>query len=267
MSKLNFRKIPWIVMVFLVLGGSKYVQACPEGQYEQCVFGACVCLPTSGTVIKQVGQTLNPTPNILETVQGAVNGNIQELSKGIGGLLIKSNCPSCDVLGQNIMDEQSKKTVEEVVGRGFLLFVGGQGDNPVLIVADPATSSVRKLLLKPPEQHLPLSKAPSPSAAKVKRGRKTYSVNEALCAVSQKSTLTAGWLDPPVLTESGTAHTYPTVDLLPGDILVGSSSAECTKVPKGQSIEKQFKIVYDFPSTQPGTPTSMKYFLIGKKVQ
>lgn len=235
--------------------------ACPDGQYEVCT-GLCYCVPNSAILTRVVENTVNPLPDTLNILGAVVQGDVDKLSQSVGGLVIKSSCPSCDVFGQIVMDKKDKTFVEKVVGRGWLLYVGGT--DPALVIADAATSIAKKYAIQAPPSN-PLQ--PTLQSA---RESKTYIADGALCAVvSDKNIVTAAWVNPPVMRDRKTEQntTFPNVDLVKGDILVVSSSDECPDVPKDQRKVKNIKLTYSYSNTYPGSTTIMKYFFVGNETE
>ncbi len=233
---------------------------CPEGHYKNKL-GFPRCLPNSSTVANQVEKAANPLPDILKTVNGAISGDVNQLSQGIGGLVIKGSCMGCDVLAQNILNKKDKAFVERVVGRGFLLYINGV--DPVIILADAATSVAKEYSLPKPAEN-PL--APKPSA---KRGVKNYEASKAVCVVVAEDgkKVTVGWSESPQLTggKPNQTSTYPNVDIKPGDVVTVSTSDDCADLPSGQKAIKSAKFVYSYSSVLPSadSETVMKYFFVG----
>jgi len=127
-------------------------------------------------------------------------GNVDQLSQGVGGLIIKGQCPACDVLAQDLLSKPDKAFIETVVGRGWLLWVSGV--DPVIIIADAATSTAKKYIIKPPHNN-PLQAAPPQS-----RGTKTYEASPATCGVeSEQSKAVFGWVEAPVLKDRSSGAT------------------------------------------------------------
>jgi len=245
-----------ILFLIVLLLPTLEAKACPEGQYEACVFRACACVPNGGTVTRG----LNPLPDTLNILGGVVHGDIHAISQGVGGLVIKSSCTGCAVAAQTVLSSNDKAFVEMVVGRGWLVFLGT--GSPSLVLADAATSVVKSYELTHPPAN-PLQPAPPAN-----RGTKDFRVSGALCMVrvDADNSLAAGFVDAPVFQNEGKTFTWPAVDLQPGDILtVDAAGKECPKVPSGQTLLSNAKMKYSYETNQPTTTTTaMKYFLVGK---
>jgi hypothetical protein len=251
----------------LVLGFAANVAiACPDGQYMACVGPSipslgikpvCTCVPNSGTVVHAVAQAANPLPDTLQLFGAVAQGNINQAYSSLGSLVTNASCPSCAAALSIYATPQDKAVIEELIGRGWLAYVTG---NPVLFVVNAGGTHSQAVPLNPP---------PPPIAAPVApRGKKTYIVTGANCAIvhSQTAEATAGWVDPPTLVESGTntVSKFPDVDLRTEDVLKVSSNDSCQLTPAGDVHVKTVNVAYKYPTVVPGTPTQMKYFLTGK---
>lgn len=233
--------------------------ACPDGQYEACVFGGCICLPNGGIVTKG----LNPLPDTLNTVAGVLKGDVNAISTGIGGLVIKASCPGCAVAAQTLLSSPDKQFVEAVVGRGWLIFVATGA--PVLVLVDAARSMPRQYALtRPPVNPL---QAPPPSS----REQKLYRVEAALCAVGDGAgNLVAGWVDPPSFVETATkvVSEYPIIDVFENDVVeFAVENTGCPLPPPGQAQLTSVRMKYGHSNAVPAaSPTAMKYFVTGKPI-
>jgi len=223
-----------------------------------------VCLPNGKTFNDEFGKTRNPLPDTLKTAAGVRKGDSKLLSEGVGGLIIKGTCQGCVVLAQTLMSKPNKELVEQVVGRGWLLFE--TGIDPVLITADAAHSIAAKWDLSKPDV-TPMSPSPAP------REPKTFRAKGALCIVqSEQKQGIAGFVKAPRLVDDRTKRAFifrkraVEADLVPGDTLIISASGDakqCAAVPEGQTRLKQAQIRFEYPSFSVGSPTTMKYFLVG----
>lgn len=235
--------------------------SCPKDHYEKCVFGACMCIPNLGAVGDQLGKAVNPLPDMLNIAGAAVQGDVNQLSQSVGGLVIKSSCPSCEIFAQNVMDKKDKVFIEKVVGRGWLLFVSGV--DPVIIIADAATSVAQRYAIKKSEIQNPLQPVQIPPQS---RNYKIYHT-EATCAViSEQEKVVSGWVNPPILTErsTGLTFTFPNLDLMKGDTIIINSANDCPDIPPGQTkIANATPITFEYSDLITGTPTTMKYFIVG----
>lgn len=234
-------------------------QACPEGQYEACVLGACVCLPNGGEVTRAV----NPLPDTLNVLGGIIKGDVNAISQGVGALVIKASCPGCAVAAQTIMDKKDKAFVETLVGRGWLVYL--TTGSPTLVLADAGANAAKAYQLTHPAPN-PLA-PPAPAA----RPTKTFKAEGALCGVkSDGPSSTAGWVKAPVvIDDTGSSATYPSIDVREGDILiVRAENKECPPVPPGQRSLNDFKMKFSYWSsiTSP-SETAMKYFAIGDYIE
>ncbi|MPV69494.1 hypothetical protein [Burkholderia sp. BE17] len=250
-----------IIALSLIIGLTASIprtaMACPDGQYESCVFTACWCMPTGDTVVHAV----DPLPDILSLAGGVVHGNIHEISQSVGALVIKSSCPGCSVTAHTVMNANDRAFAEAVVGRGWLVFFST--GSPSIVLADAATSIATEYKLTHPKPN-PMSVAPSPE-----RGVKHYTTQNALCSVlSTDGTVAAGWVDAPSFSDpNGRVSVFPGVDLVDGDFLdiqAANSPKDCPAPPAGQTRPSHFKMKYSYSSVSPGTQTTaMKYVLVG----
>jgi hypothetical protein len=198
---------------------------------------------------------VNQLPDIVKVGDAVIHFDAAKLTQAAGSLIVKSTCPGCEAFATLVMDKKDKAFVEQLVGRGWILYV--TGGNPVFIAALADKSEVTET---------PLNQNSAPlSIPEKKRGVKTYSASPAICAVASRKSVTAGWVDAPVLTNSKTGErsTYPNVDLIKGDIVVVTSTNDCAAGPKPQRLVSTARFNYSFSSTVPGSPTNMKYFLTG----
>ncbi|MDZ4020647.1 hypothetical protein PssiTeo3_40420 [Pseudomonas sichuanensis] len=227
---------------------STNVFSCQDGYYSK--FG--ICLPNSGTVIERT----NPVPDALNILGATVSGDVNALTQAIGGAVVKGSCPACAVL----LEGKDKVFVEQVVGRGWLVFIA-TGD-PALVVADAATNIANRILLG--QEEPPVFSA---SPAKI-REPIAYTTSEANCLVRHTATgkVTAGWADAPVLRADGLEKVYPNVNMLPVDTVKITSKNDCPPVPEGQ--ERLSEIVINVNQSQaiPAEGTIMKYFFMGKAI-
>jgi hypothetical protein len=158
------------------------------------------------------------------------------------------------------MKKNDKAFVESVVGRGWLMYMGGV--DPVLILADAATSTATYIDLAQKQQ----SKAPIPVEAPPPRGQIAWSATAAECIVGgDNNAIVIGFVTPPSLTNLATneSFTFPAVDLRPGDTVVTTSNDSCPDVPAGQTKYKKARILYASSATATGPVTVMHDFLVG----
>ena len=254
------KSLPLIAALTLVSGA----EACPEGQYESCLGEKpgrqCVCLPNGKTFSDQFGKR-NPLPDTLKTAAGVRKGDTKLLSEGVGALIIEGTCQGCPVLAQNLISKPNKELVEQIVGRGWLLFE--TVIDPILITADAAHGIVAKWDLSKPDV------SPSPAV----REPKTFRAKGALCIVqSEKKQGIAGFVKAPRLVDDQTKRAFifrrraVEANLVPGDTLIITASGDakqCAAVPGGQTQLKQAKIRFEYSSFSIGSPTTMKDFLVG----
>ena len=257
------KSLPLIAALALVSGA----EACPEGQYESCLGEKpgrqCICLLNGKTFADQFGK-LNPLPDTLQTAAGVRKGDSKLLSAGVGALIIEGTCQGCPLVAQNLMSKPNKQLVEQIVGRGWLLFE--TGTDPILITADAARSLAAKWDLSKPEV-TPMS--PSPTA----RQPKTFRAKGALCIVqSEQKQGIAGFVNAPRLVDDHTKRAFifrkraVEANLVPGDTLIITASGDakqCAAVPEGQIQLKQAKIRFEYSSFSVSSPTTMKDFLVG----
>jgi hypothetical protein len=240
-----------IVVALAMIGPRAF--ACPDGQYNACVFGACACVPNGRTVVTAV----NPIPDVLNIASGVVHGNIHAVSQGIGGILVKATCEGCAIAAQTVLSSNDKATVEEVIGRGWLVYL--TTGSPSLVIADAATSVVKEYDLNHPGPNI---LAPQPPAA---RQSQHYKVDGALCAVkSEGRDVAAGWVSAPIfVNDAGQSFTFPGVDLVEGDSLdIQANNTGCKAPPQGQSLLDHVHMIFEYPQVPPTvSPTAMKYFL------
>jgi len=254
------KSLPLIAALTLVSGA----EACPEGQYESCLGERpgrqCVCLPNGKTFDDHFGK-LNPLPDTLKTAAGVRKGDAKLLSERVGALIIEGTCQGCPLLAQNLMSKPNTALVEQIVGRGWLLFE--TGIDPILITADAARSLAAKWDLSKPDV------SPSPAL----RQPKTFRAKGALCIVqSEQKQGIAGFVKAPRLVDDQTKRAFifrkraVEANLVPGDTLIITASGDakqCAAVPEGQTLLKQAKIRFEYYSFSMSSPTTMNNFLVG----
>ncbi|WP_141727496.1 hypothetical protein [Burkholderia seminalis] len=249
------------LIIGLAASAPRTAVACPDGQYESCVFTTCWCMPSGGTVIKAV----DPLPDILNIAGNVVRGNINQISQSVGSLVIKASCPGCSVAAHTLMEANDRAFAEAVVGRGWLVFLST--GSPSIVLADAATSVAKEYKLTHPQPN-PMTVAPSPE-----RGVKHYTVRNALCSVqSTDDMVAAGWVDPPSFSDpNGKVSIFPGVDLVEGDLLdvqAKNDTKDCPAPPNGQTRPSSFKMKYSYSAVAPGTQaTTIKYVLTGSIVK
>jgi len=213
----------------------------------------CTCVPDGG----HVAAAVNPLPDALTIAGAVVQGNISQAYGALGSLAVKSSCPTCAVALNSYASSKDKAVVEEIIGRGLLIFISAT--EPELMLVDAGGNS---------SQSVPLTAAPPPpiAASAAPRAAKTYIVTGANCAIvhAQKAAA-AGWIDPPSLVDSTThaVSLFPNVDLRTGDTLMISSNDACKVVPSGDSHVSSLNMIYDHQSVVTGPAPEMKYFFVG----
>jgi len=228
-----------------LLAISNSANACAEDEY-QGAFGWCY---------RKIGGVVG------QTAEGAKHGDWDTFSKGIGDIAITTTCPACAVLGQAVLSRQDRAAVSTIAGRGLILY--SIGLPPSLVFVD---AGVKAIPLTAPQQ--PVS-TPAPEAAP-SRAKKTYKVaTQAACVVvAGDGRLSAGWLSAPALIDAstGTASTFPAVDLMDGDII--SVTAEpCAEADiKGNKALTFGTFSYEYSNMLPSQGPRMKYFLSGKRL-
>lgn len=267
-----------LFLVFLLAAGvSIPAFACPDGQYEQCAqacaFGGCVkagciCVPNSGTVFKSAtkaaGAAANPLPDLLNVAGAVVHGNVNELSNAIGGAIVNS-CIACGTVANIYVSPEDRPFIEEIIGRGFIIFV--TTEDPYLVVADAATSVAMRVALKQPPPPIPLPiPTPDPAAQPI-----TWETSAADCIFSNKDAYVAGWIAPPVLTNKKTNEkfTFPNVGIGEKDtVTVTSTNAGCPQPKQGLVPNQKYVTKAEFSginsATHAGKPSEMHYFLFTK---
>ena len=233
--------------------------ACPDGQYDACAFGVCVCVPNGGTVTRAVVPALNPITYLTDSLTigtAIVQGNIKQAYTSLGSMVTKASCPACEVALNIYSGPSDKAKIEEIVGHGWLTWI--TGEPALLLVNSDGSSSADIPLTAPPPPPIP-----QPNVA---RAKKSYIVADAHCAYVHDGKVASGWITPPSLIDakSHAVAIFPRVDLQKGDIIEITSNKQCAVVSNGDSQVSSTEIVYDYSvtyaSAQPGT---MSYFLIG----
>src|SRR5262249_29221738 len=150
---------------------------------------------------------------------------------------------------QNLMSNPNKELVEQIVGRGWLLFE--TGIDPILITADAAHSLAAKWDLSKPDV-TPMS------SSSARREPKTFRSKGALCIVqSEQKQGIAGFVNAPRLVDDQTKRAFifrkraVEANLVPGDTLIITASGDakqCAAVPEGQTQLKQAKIRFEYSS-------------------
>lgn len=254
------------VLALALMTASNIAGACPDGQYNLCVgpsvpnlgiHPVCGCVPNSGTATNAVVTAVNPVPDTLNLLGAIVHGNVSQAYSSLGALVTAAACVPCSAALNIYATPQDKATIEGLIGRGWLVFVS---DQPELLLVDAGGTTSSAVPLSPS----PAAPIAAPAAP---RGKKTYLVSGASCAiVHEKSSIAvAGWVAPPNLTDAATQTTaqFPSVDLRPGDVIKVASNDECKVTPSGDRHVKAVNITYQYPTVVPGAPTTMKYFLTG----
>lgn len=233
---------------------TNFALACPDCETRQCIGPVCAC-------VRDITKcTPDPVKDVINTVLGAVNGNIQILSQGVGGLVIKGSCFGCAIFAQQL-NQGDRQFLETVIGRGFLVFLATNG-SPTLVLVDAANSAPQEYALthEPPTVALPQPPA---------RPYRTFST-KASCALlaDDKAQLVLAFIDPPTLQDSATNElfTFPSVDMRPNDVIVFTSGADCPKPPDGQQLLTSGKLSYANATVVPNGPTYLKYFMLGKSI-
>lgn len=256
----NIRYAAVIVLTLL----SSIATACPDGQYNQCLLGACACLPNSGTVAKAAQAAVADSvtqvfPDTLNIAGAVVKGNFQDLSQAIGKTMIDT-CQICGTAANITVTPADRPFIEGVVGRGFIEYV--TTEDPVLVLADAATSAATRVPLKAPIPVPPVPASPTHRPT-------VYKASSAFCLIQSSSkSVTAGWVNGPRLVSEATkkAYTYPRITLEKNDIIdVTSDNKNCPlkSFPQQQAVTHA-RIIYETDAAHSGGGAHMHSFILGK---
>jgi hypothetical protein len=241
---------------------SEGASACPDGQYNQCGGPSwarlCGCLPNSRTV----GQAVNPLPDVLTTVNGAVHGNINEISKGLGGYMLKNTDPAVAIVALTVLDQNTKEFAQQVIGRGFILYVSGV--DPELIVVDAVGNIIDHFNMPNP----PANPIAAAIATPEPRESQSFRASKAICLVSNKDgSLVGGWIAMPSLTnvQSGETKDLLTSDIRPND-LIEIDADPCTFEDQGHGAQSGIahaRMLFQRPDMRVGSAPGQHFFLLG----
>jgi hypothetical protein len=199
-------------------------------------------------------------------VDGVVHGDAKKVSQGVGGLIVKSNSPIGAVVAQTILDGDTKKFAEEVVGRGFILLA--TTDSPELVVTDAVGNIIDHFTMTNPPQNPIAPTAPAPQP----RERQSYTTSKATCMVRGKDgSVTAGWIDSPVITnvQTGEKQDFMTADVRENDY-VDIDADVCTFENQGngaQTSVTHLKVLYKRRDPRVGPASGMRWFLVGSALE
>jgi hypothetical protein len=226
--------------------------ACQRGYYSDDLG---ICWPGGSTVVEAV----NPLPDILIVLGSAVKGDVNGLTRAIGGLVIKSSCPGCEVL----LSGNDKALVETIVGRGWLIFL--ETGNPYLVIVDAANTAANGVDLG--EEEIPQTFSAPPTQV---RQPVSYEVDGANCMVENiaDEKVVVGFVDAPTFKSAGNENkVFPNVTVLPVDTVKVKSKNDCAQVPQGQRLV--FEATINVSSTRSSMIEGpvMKYFLVGKMTE
>lgn len=234
--------------------------ACGPCEYQDDIG---ICWPYDKCVSDQVNP-VEQGKKILTLGQAIASGKGPEIRKSLGNVLISSpNCLGCRSLAHTALPDMTDEQVNEVIGRGFLVYVG-TGD-PVLVAIDALTNLATEQKVKKKPATLPSPVADTPK----KRKPKTYSANaECLIQYKDQPTIYAAWKEPATfMDEDGKTYTYPNIDLLEGDTLKISAPVCPTWHRPSSGQESITASTFKFEAVSPltGKPETIKWFVYGPR--
>jgi hypothetical protein len=195
--------------------------ACPDGYYEANF--PPVCLPTDTTVYHSPA-IIPPLPDIIHVGQAVVHANIDELTKSVGALIVNNDCGIvCQTFLANVLQPKDKEVLEELVGRGFLMWLSDS--DAAVLLGFPATSAAAQFIIR---RSRPEPGSEPPMFAKQKeRSSVTYKADNALCLITSPNgkRVFAWWSKLPHLTgKDGKVVPIDSADLRKGDFIEVSAS-------------------------------------------
>jgi hypothetical protein len=241
-------------------------EACGPCEYEDGILK--ICMPKGDCIIPPALVPPNPLTVIVTVADAIKSGNVSELKRTVGEVVMSSTAVcgfGCKYVTTTILPNATPEQLHSIAGEGFLTYLAS-GD-PILVAIDVGANVAQAQKVGAPRTAPPVAASGAAPKPTPKRGTKKYTATaKCMSKWKGKNTVYAFWTDPAAFVGTdGSNHQFPTIDLLPGDILT-VTSPKCPgfvdTASGGVSLETAtFK--YAKVDSQPGPAERLKWIIVG----